>query len=109
MQLIISSRGMVLTRAFKAVVERKVGRLERLGSPTLEVRVTCGAERFQRTARMVARTRQRSFSSAASADRLLPAVEGAIDALCRQMREARTRRRRVRARGPATDARLLGA
>jgi ribosomal subunit interface protein len=109
MPLIISGRGMVLTTAFKAVVERKVGRLERLASPPLEVRVTCGAERFQRTARMVARTRQRSFSSAASADRLLPAVEGALDALCRQMREARTRRRRVRSRGPATDAPGAGA
>ena len=109
MQLIISGRGMVLTTAFKAVVERKIGRLERLGSPTLEVRVTCGTERFQRTARMVVRTRQRSFSSAASADRLLPAVEGAIDALCRQMREARTRRRRIRSRGPVTDARGPGA
>src|SRR4030095_8800297 len=109
MQLIISARGMVLTTAFKAVVERKVGRLERLASPPLEVRVTCGAERFQRTARMVARTRQRSFSSAASADRLLPAVGGALGALCRQMREARTRRRRVRSRGPATDAPGAGA
>jgi ribosomal subunit interface protein len=99
MQLIISGRGVVLTSAFKALVERKVGRLERLGSPTLEVRVTCGSERFQRTARLVARTRRDRFASEASADRLLPAVEDAIDAVCRQMREARSRRRRARARG----------
>jgi len=101
MQLIISGRGVVLTTAFKALVERKVEKLARVGPSTLELRVTCGSERFQRTARLVARTRRRSFSSAASADHLLTAVEGAIDTLCRQMCEARTRRRRARSRRPA--------
>lgn len=101
MQLIISGRGVVLTTAFKALVERKLGRLERLGAPTLAVRVTGGSERLQRTARLVAHTRRRSFSGAASADRLLPAVDGAIDAVCRQMRKARSRRQRARARGTA--------
>lgn len=102
MQLIISGRGVVLTTAFKALVERKVEKLMRVGPPTLELRVTCSSERFQRTARLVARTRRRSFSSAASADHLLTAVEGAIHTLCRQMREARTRRRRARSRPPAS-------
>jgi len=50
MQLIISGRGVVLTTAFKALVERKAARLTRIGPPTLELRVTCGSERFQRTA-----------------------------------------------------------
>src|SRR2546425_12084651 len=101
MQLIISGRGVVLTTAFKALVERKVEKLARVGSSTLELRVTCGSERFQRTARLVARTRQRSFSSAASADQLLTDVEGAIDNLWRQKCEARTRRRRARSPPPA--------
>jgi len=109
MQLIISGRGVVLTTAFKALVERKAARLTRIGPPTLELRVTCGSERFQRTARLVARTRRRSFSSAARADHLLTAVEGAIDTLCRQMREARTRRRRTRSRRQAADATSPGA
>ena len=101
MQLIISGRGVVLTPTFRALVERKAGRLSRGGARPLALRVTCGSERFQRTARLVARTRQRSFSSAASADHLLTAVEGAIDTLCRQMCEARTRRRRARSSRPA--------
>jgi len=93
MQLIISGRGVVLTTAFKALVERKAARLTRVGPPTLELRVTCGSERFQRTARLVART----------------PGEGAIDTLRRQMREARTRRRRTRSRRPAADATSPGA
>lgn len=98
MRLIISGRGVVLTPSFKALVERKSEKLTRRVPPPLELRVTCGSERFQRTARLILRTRRRTFSSAASAEHLLAAVDGAIDTLSRQIREARTRGRRARAR-----------
>ncbi len=98
MRLIISGRGVVLTPSFRSLIERKVEKLARGAPPPLAVRVTCASQRFQRTVRLVARARRRSFSGQASADHLLAAVEGAIDRLSRQMREARTRRRRARAR-----------
>jgi len=109
MQLIISGRGVVLTPSFRALVERKVEKLTRAGAVPLAVRVTCGSQRFQRTVRLVARARRRSFSSEASADHLLTAVEGAIDTLGRQLREARTRRRRARTRRSPVDANAPGA
>jgi len=102
LQLIISGRGVVLTPSFRALVERKVEKLTRGGAPPLALRVTCGSQRFQRTVRLVARARRGTFSSVASADHLLTAVEGAVDLLCRQMREARTRRRRARTRPQPT-------
>ena len=110
MQLIISGRGVVLTPSFRALVERKVEKLTRGGAAPLAVRVTCGSQRFQRTVRLAVRARRRSFSCVASADHLLAAVEGAIDVLCRQMREARMRRRRARTRHqPALGVSALGA
>ena len=101
MRLFISGRGVVLTPSFRLLIERKVEKLARGATPPLAVRVTCVSQRFEQTVRLVARARRRSFSGQASADHLLAAVEGAIDRLSRQMREARTRRRRARARRDA--------
>ncbi len=100
MQLIISGRGVVLTPSFRSLIERKVEKLARGGPRPLAVRVTCASQRFEQTVRLVTRTRRRSFACQARADHLLTAVEGAIEMLSRQMREARTRRRRTR-RAPA--------
>jgi len=103
MQLIISGRGVVLTPSVRSLIERKVEKLERGGTRPLAVRVTCASQRFEQTVRLVTRARRRNFSCQASADHLLTAVEGAVEMLCRQMREARTRRRRSR-RSPAGAA-----
>ena len=109
MQLFISGRGVVLTPSFRALVERKVEKLTRRVPPPLELRVTCRSERFRRTARLVLRTRRRTFSSAASAEHLLAAVDGAVDTLSRQIREARTRRRARARRVPDAGALASGA
>ncbi len=101
MQLIISGRGVVLTPSVRSLIERKVEKLARGATPPLAVRVTCAAQRFQRTVRLVARARRRNFSCQATADHLLTAMEGAIDRLSRQMRDARARRRRARGRREA--------
>jgi ribosomal subunit interface protein len=102
MQLIISGRGVVLTPSFRSLIERKIEKLARGGTRPLAVRVTCASQRFEQTVRLVARARRRSVSCQARADRLLTAVEGAVEMLARQMREARTRRRRTR-RAPAGE------
>jgi ribosomal subunit interface protein len=110
MRLIISGRGVVLTPSLRSLIERKVEKLARGGTPPLAVRVTCASQRFERTVRLVARARRRNFSCQASADHLLTAVEGAVDMLCRQMRDARTRRRRAQTRRSAAgDASEHGA
>jgi hypothetical protein len=51
MQVIISGRGVVLTPAFKTLVEGKVTKLARVLPRMLDARVVCEAEKFRRTAR----------------------------------------------------------
>lgn len=101
MQVIISGRGVVLTPAFKALVERKLGKLHRLlPEPLAPARVVCTAEKFRRTVRLTARGRRRSFAGVATAGDLLAAVDTAVEAVRRQVRGAKTRRRQARGRGP---------
>ena len=49
MQLIISGRGIVLSRDFKDAVTRKVARVGRLLPALIEARATFTAEKFRRT------------------------------------------------------------
>jgi ribosomal subunit interface protein len=108
MQLIIRGRGVVLTPSFRTLIERKVEKLTRGGGARpLAVRVTCASQGFEQTVRLVTRARRRSFACQARASHLLTAVEGAVEMLSRQMREARTRRRRTR-RAPAGEPREGG-
>lgn len=93
MRLIWSGRGVVLTPAFKQMVEHKLERLTRLLPPILDARVTCVAEKFRRTARLILRSRRRTFTGEATAGDLLAAVDEAVEAIRRQARDAKDRRR----------------
>lgn len=101
MAVIISGRGVTLSRAFKALVERKLGRLARGLPEGWEARVVCEAEKFRRTVRLRLRAGRRALASEATAGDLAAAVDTAVEALRRQLREARDRRRPVKGRGPA--------
>jgi putative sigma-54 modulation protein len=105
-QVIMSGRGVALTPALKALVERKVGRLTRVLPDVSTVRVTCGSEKFRRTVRLTVKDRRHLFATAATADDLGAAIDEAIETLRRQVRVARDRRRRPpgRPRGVATAA-----
>ncbi len=98
MQVFISSRGIGLTPAFKDVVHRKLVKLDRLLPRTARARVTCESEKFRRRARVVLTTRRRTFSSHATGADLLVAVDLALEALARQVREDKDRRRSRAAR-----------
>jgi putative sigma-54 modulation protein len=101
MQVIISSRGVVLSPDVKALVERKVGKLARLRPRLGGARVVCEAEKFRRTARVSVRVKRRALASEATASDLLAAVDAAVGALRRQVREDKERRRQARGRpGP---------
>ncbi len=99
-QPIISGRGVVLTPAFKAIVQRKFAKVARLLPLVLDARVTCAAEKFRRTVRLTLRGRRRTFSSVATAGDLLAAVDEALEVVSRQVRDEKARRRRVRRRAP---------
>ncbi|MBI4637340.1 MAG: ribosome-associated translation inhibitor RaiA [Candidatus Rokubacteria bacterium] len=94
MQVIISGRGVVLTPSFKALVERKVARLTRVLPQILKARVMCTSEKFRRSVRLTLSARRRTFSGAATTDDLAAAVDEALEALRRQVREDKNRRRR---------------
>ncbi len=101
MQVTITGRGVVLTADVRALVERKVGKLARLLPRAPGARVVCGAEKFRRTARISVRVRRRAFATQATAADLGAAVEAAVDALRRQLREHKIRRRQPRRQPPA--------
>ena len=90
--VILSGRGVVVTPAFKALVESKIARLTRLLPNILDARVVCTAEKFRRTVRVTLRARRGTFASEATAGDLTSAFDAAAEALKRQTREAKERR-----------------
>lgn len=98
MQVIISGRGVVLTPAFKTLVERKVTKLARVLPKILDARVVCAAEKFRRTARLTLRAQRRIFASRATAGDLIAAVDDAVETLGRQVRQDKDRRRQHKGR-----------
>ena len=106
MQTIVSGRGVLLTPAFRDLLAEKVAKLERHRPQVLEARVTCGGEKFRRTVRLQLRTRRHTFASVGTAGDLRPALEEALEAAARQLRDAadgRRRLRRTRARRADTE------
>jgi ribosomal subunit interface protein len=93
MQVIISGRGVVLTRAFKDAVTGKIAKLAPLVPSLIEVRATCSAEKFRRTVRLTLTAKRRVFSSTATAGELTLAVDAAVANLAHQVRRAKDRRR----------------
>ena len=93
MQLIISGRGVVLTREFKDAVTDKVAKLTPLLPALVEARATFTAEKFRRTVRLTLTARRNVFSSTATAGDLTAAVDEAVAGLARQVRRAKDRRR----------------
>ena len=90
--MILSGRGVVLSPAFKALVESKIARLTRLLGYILDARVVCTAEKFRRTVRITLRALRGTFASEATAGDLATAFDEAVEALKRQTREAKERR-----------------
>ncbi len=93
MQLIISGRGVVLTKAFKDSVTGKIAKLGPLLPALTEARATFTAEKFRRTVRLTLSAKRRVFSSTATASDLTAAVDEAVASLAHQVRRDKERRR----------------
>ena len=98
MQVIISTRGMSVSRTYKDEITRKLAKLEPLLPAVVETRAVLSREKHRRTAALTVVARSRSFRSEETAPDLSAAVDRAVHALRRQVREVKTRRAR-RARG----------
>ncbi|HSE92204.1 MAG TPA: HPF/RaiA family ribosome-associated protein [Methylomirabilota bacterium] len=98
MAVIFSGRGLVLAPSFRVRVEHKPARSGRLLHGPGDARAVCEAEKFRRIARLTVRARCHTLTGEAIAGDLLAVVDGTPDALRRQARETKERRRRSRSR-----------
>jgi len=93
MELIISGRGVALSRDFKDAVTRKVSRVARLLPTLVEARAMFSAEKFRRTVRLTLRARHHVFSTTATDADVMAAVDTAVERLGHQVHRAKDRRR----------------
>jgi putative sigma-54 modulation protein len=90
MQVIFSTRGMTISKAYKDALTQKLSKLEPL-LPIIETKAVLSREKHRRTAALTLVAKRRTFRSAETADDLAVAVDMAIDALARQVREMKDR------------------
>jgi len=100
MQVIISTRGMTVSRTYKDELTRKLAKLEPMLPALVETRAVLSKEKHRRTAALTLVARRRAFRSRETAPDLEAAVGRAVDALRRQVRERKARRPR-RAAAPS--------
>jgi len=98
MRVIICGRGVVITPAFKARVDRKIQKLSRILPKIHEAKVVLSAEKYRRTAEVTLLGKGRTFHSEETAPDLATAVDLAVDALTRQVRQTKDRLRQKKPR-----------
>ena len=91
MQVIISTRGMTVSRTYKDELTRKLAKLEPLLPALVETRAVLSKEKHRRTAALTLLARRRAFRSRETAPDLEAAVDRAVHALRRQVRETKAR------------------
>jgi len=94
MQVIISTRGMTVSRAYKDELTRKLAKLLPMLPAVMETRAVLSREKHRRTAVLTLRARARAFRSRETAPDLALAVDRAVGSLRRQVRETTKRRPR---------------
>lgn len=106
MRFIISGRNVAITPAFRATIERKVGKLGRIFPKIIEAKVVLSAEKYRRTAELTLLAKGRIFHSEETAGDLAAALDLAVDALARQVRQVKDR---IRERKPRASRRRIAA
>ncbi|MFI5328241.1 MAG: HPF/RaiA family ribosome-associated protein [Candidatus Rokuibacteriota bacterium] len=101
MQVIISTRGMTVSRTYKDELTRRLAKLEPMLPALVETRAVLSKEKHRRTAALTLLARRRAFRSRETAPDLEAAVDRAVHALCRQVRETKARRPRRPAGRPS--------
>ncbi|PWU21991.1 MAG: ribosome-associated translation inhibitor RaiA [Candidatus Rokuibacteriota bacterium] len=115
MQLIISTRGMTISTTYKDALTRKLEKLEPMVPKVIETKAVLSKEKHRRTAALTLIAKNHTFRSEETAADLAVAVDMAVDALFRQVRELKDRVKNRKGRGarrapaPASVARSAGA
>ena len=109
MQVIISTRGFTISTTYKDAVSRRLAKLERLIPKPLEARIVLSREKHRRTATLSLVAKHRTFHSEETDEDLAVAVDLAVAALARQVRQAKDRARAHKPRRPAVRRPLAAA
>jgi ribosome hibernation promoting factor len=90
-QVIISARGLTVSRADKDALTHKLGKLEPLLPQIVETKAVLTKEKHRRTVALTLIAKRHTFRSEETAGDLGTAVDTAVDALARQVRELKAR------------------
>ena len=99
MQAIISARGLSISKTYKDTLTQRLAKLEPMLPALIKTRAILSKEKHRRTVALTLLTRRRAFRSRETAPDLEAAVDLAVHALRRQVRETKLRRPRRRAVG----------
>jgi putative sigma-54 modulation protein len=98
MQVLISARGLTISAIYRARLQDRVEKVARLSPKPIEARVVLTKERNRRTAAVTLLAKHHTFRSEETALDLAAAVDAALVALTRQVRQLKDR---LRAHKPA--------
>jgi putative sigma-54 modulation protein len=91
LQVIISTRGMTISKTYKDALTQKLAKLEPMLPEIIEAKAVLSREKDRRTAALTLIAKRHTFRSEETARDLVAAVDQAVDALARQVREVKDR------------------
>jgi putative sigma-54 modulation protein len=104
MQVIISTRGCTITTTYKDAMSAKLRKLERLYPKLIEAKIVLTKEKHRRTAALTLIGKNHTFRSVETAEDMTQAVDLAVGALGRQVRQLKDRVRHRKTRRAAAAA-----
>ena len=104
MRVVISARGLTVSESYRSGLTRRLERLDELLPKILDASVVLSREKHRRTARVTLRAKHRTFRSEETAGDLARAVDAALDALRRQVRDVKDRLAKGRQRRARREA-----
>ena len=109
MQAIISARGLSISKTYKDTLTQRLAKLEPMFPGIVEARIVLSKEKHRRTAALTLVAKRHTFRSEETASDLETAVDVAVDALARQVREMKDRVKNRKARRAPAPARAAGS
>src|SRR3990172_7422691 len=89
MDVIISTRGLTISKTYKDALSQKIHKLTRLLPTLIEAKIVLSKEKYRRTAALTLVGKRRNLRSEETAEDLAVAVDQAIAVLTRQVSETR--------------------
>ena len=98
MQAIISARGLSISKTYKDTLTQRLAKLEPMFPGIVEAKIVLSKEKHRRTDALTLVAKRHTFRSEETASDLETAVDVAVDALARQVREMKDRVKNRKAR-----------